>query len=373
MGQGGIVFDHGTWQEAKQKATKENKLIFVDFFTEWCGPCLGMAEEIFPQMEVGNLYNARFVNLKIDAEKGEGLTLKDRYAIGSYPTYLFIDPQTEEIVHRSSSRQDAATFIFTGQSALNPKMRSPYLEKEYASGNRDRELLLAYMDYLASVYRRDELQKVLAEYTGRKDFALTDSADWNVFVKHINGVDNPQMREVLANKSNFDSQYGIAVVDTKLFKEFNLVMDTKVLQSAPQFRGKDFLLQKNTAETFVRAKEYEKAASVISGLMENPGEFKEELCVYLKFVARSILYGEHTDFWIKQCAGYAQYVAYNTYNRQEPMIHYDYAVILEKLIRRIPDAEKYFPESIVKEPEDRMKGYSMRSPKLKFKPSRSKK
>lgn len=41
-----IVFEKGTWEEVKEKAAKENKPIFVDAYTTWCGPCKWMAKNI---------------------------------------------------------------------------------------------------------------------------------------------------------------------------------------------------------------------------------------------------------------------------------------------------------------------------------------
>lgn len=67
----GIRFFHGTWDEAVALAKKEKKKIFVDFFTEWCGPCLNMALTVFPLPEVGETYNKNFICLKIDAEKAK--------------------------------------------------------------------------------------------------------------------------------------------------------------------------------------------------------------------------------------------------------------------------------------------------------------
>ena len=100
----GINFLHGTtWAEAVAKAKAENKLIFIDFYTQWCGPCLNMAQTVFSLPTVGYYYNQTFINLKIDAEEGEGITLAKKYGVRSYPTYAFIDPATEEIVHRSSA------------------------------------------------------------------------------------------------------------------------------------------------------------------------------------------------------------------------------------------------------------------------------
>lgn len=365
---GGIRFENSTWQETREKAIKERKLIFADFYTEWCGPCLSMAEEVFPLMEIGNFYNTHFVNVKVDAEKGEGKSLREKYKVASYPTFLFVDPQSGEVVHRSSSRQEAETFLFTGRSAVTPVLRSPYLEKEYTFGNRSRELLGSYMDYLASIYQRDKVNALVKEYIALPDFSLTEKADWQVFVKHAGGIDNPLFQEVLANKKLYTDLYGVEEVEGKLFKEFNLVFDTEVLDKAPDFKGKAFLMKKNKAEQLLRNQEYETAIPLLDELMAEPEGLKEELCRYLKFTARSALYGEHPDFWLRKCAELAQYVAYNSYDRQVAGIHYDYALILEKLIRTVPDAVKYFPASIVEKPLNGVSSYSLRSPKLKQKP-----
>ena len=64
----GIHFFQGTWSEAVNKAAKENKMIFIDFYTQWCGPCFNMAKDVFTKSEVGHFYNQNFINVKIDAE-----------------------------------------------------------------------------------------------------------------------------------------------------------------------------------------------------------------------------------------------------------------------------------------------------------------
>ena len=60
-GNRGIRFFRGTWQEACRVAAEEGKLVFADFYTRWCGPCLHMAEEVFPLSFVGDFYNEHFV------------------------------------------------------------------------------------------------------------------------------------------------------------------------------------------------------------------------------------------------------------------------------------------------------------------------
>ncbi|MEL6926093.1 MAG: DUF255 domain-containing protein, partial [Bacteroidota bacterium] len=62
----GIEFFDGTWEEALNIAKAEEKVIFVDAFAVWCGPCKRMSNNVFPQKEVGDFFNRNFVNMKID-------------------------------------------------------------------------------------------------------------------------------------------------------------------------------------------------------------------------------------------------------------------------------------------------------------------
>ena len=68
----GVQFQELTFQEALNKAKAENKLVFVDCYTSWCGPCKYMLNNVFVLPEVGEFFNEHFVNVKYDMEQGEG-------------------------------------------------------------------------------------------------------------------------------------------------------------------------------------------------------------------------------------------------------------------------------------------------------------
>ncbi len=113
----GITFFQGTWSEALAAAKKQKKLIFVDAYAVWCGPCKFMANNVFPDKAVGEYFNKNFINYKFDMEKGEGPEFARKYQVNAYPTLLFINA-AGEVSHRQTGASDAAGFLKVGEAAL---------------------------------------------------------------------------------------------------------------------------------------------------------------------------------------------------------------------------------------------------------------
>ena len=113
----GIEFVSLSWEEALQKAQAENKLIFVDFYAEWCGRCKRLKENTFPDPEVGRLFNEMFINLAFDIEKADGKALAEQYNVRRHPTLLFVNGQGE-VVEQATGFQNTRRLIQLGQGAL---------------------------------------------------------------------------------------------------------------------------------------------------------------------------------------------------------------------------------------------------------------
>ena len=85
----GVDFKSVSLKEALEQAKTQGKMVFVDCYTTWCGPCKYMTSNVFPQEAVGDYFNPNFVCLKIDMEKGEGPELVKRYGIRAFPTFPY--------------------------------------------------------------------------------------------------------------------------------------------------------------------------------------------------------------------------------------------------------------------------------------------
>lgn len=88
----GIAFKSITVEQAMAQAKKSGKLIFVDCYTSWCGPCKRMAATAFKDPEVASVFNDQFINIKVEMEKdAEGPDMARKYSVNAYPTLLVID------------------------------------------------------------------------------------------------------------------------------------------------------------------------------------------------------------------------------------------------------------------------------------------
>lgn len=80
----GIEFFKGSFEEAKVQAEKDGKLVFVDCYASWCGPCKKMDKLVFTDSEVGEFFNKNFVSIRMDMEKGKGKALASNWKV-RYP------------------------------------------------------------------------------------------------------------------------------------------------------------------------------------------------------------------------------------------------------------------------------------------------
>ena len=176
--QEGVNFEKETWSNTLAKAKAENKIVFVDAYTTWCGPCKMMDAKTFPDEKVGDFFNKNFINIKVDTEKGDGLIIAEKYKIISYPTLFFVNCDGE-LVHSSAGARIPEELIELGEKVIvmvaDSNKSFPSMENRYQSGERGSEFLKNYAYVLFE--RRMDHQHVFDDYVKTQSNLLTEEIE----------------------------------------------------------------------------------------------------------------------------------------------------------------------------------------------------
>lgn len=276
----GIKFNTTDFNDAMAKAKSENKLIFVDAYTTWCGPCKWMAKNVFTDENVGKYYNESFVNIKIDMEKGEGPELAKKFEITGYPTLIFVNG-SGEVIHRSMGSRPAVDFIDLGQAANDPDRQITTMNKRFEAGERDSEFLKKYTDAMTSAGQKGFDEVASLYMATQEDWNSEDNINF-LFDYSEASLDSKLFKYTLKNKDAV-----VAVVGQEKF-------DQKLSYAADLDRSKAGIARDNVDKLKVHYKKYyseEKAenmamVSYFNQLMYSPdpvdqASFKAEIQLFL--------------------------------------------------------------------------------------------
>ena len=224
----GIEFFHGSFEEAKAEAKAQGKLIFMDAYAVWCGPCKMMTNTVFPQPEVGDFFNTNFINLKVDMEKGEGIDIRRQYGVSAYPTLMLIDAQGE-VVQLIKGARNAESLISWAKTAAVPNTElSDKMQAKYDEGDRSPSLMRS-------------LIKVKAAYN--EDYK-------SLFTEYLNGLSEEQKLEKENTSFIFDQTNDIYSPGLSFFKAYDdYLLD---LKGKDAYQNKLLGLAKNSAQTAIK-------------------------------------------------------------------------------------------------------------------------
>lgn len=213
----GVAFEPEgtTLEQASAKAKAENKLIFLDAYTQWCGPCKMMARTVFPQEAVGNALNPRFVSIKIDMESAYGAPLAKKLQITAYPTFVIFNADAQEI-GRFLGGSNAEEFIKRVEEKSKDNSSSS-LQQRWQNGDRDPQFLKDYLATLTASYKQDEANEVAeAILAGKSETFAADSTLRDIFMKNITNPFSEAFLYTARNPQALSAQIGERAVEMKI-------------------------------------------------------------------------------------------------------------------------------------------------------------
>ncbi len=223
----GIEFFQGTFDEALAKAKNENKIVFMDAYAEWCGPCKRMAATTFKEAEVGRFFNDNFINVKMDMEKGEGPGLQNRFDVTAYPTLLFVGADGK-LVHKGVGGYPSEQFMALARTALGKIDNSKDFEKAYNEGKREPQFIYSYVRTLARAGK--QTGKIVNDFLQKAE--MKDSLTLKIIYEGTNQADSRIFDLLIQNRGKIVALYSDLLVQQKIQSSCQ-----RTIENAAQFRS----------------------------------------------------------------------------------------------------------------------------------------
>lgn len=210
-----IQFIEKPWSEILALAKQEQKLIFLDAYATWCGPCKWMAANIFTNDTVADYYNKTFICVSMDMEKGEGKEIRTSYAVQYFPTLLFINQEGVIMHMRVGAARQAADYINMGNTALNPQENLSSYLKRYHDGEISDGFIQPFLQRLSEAYL--PVNPVINKYfSGKSDKEMLYRSSWSIISKYVNDMNDHSFGYLVKHQHEYAKLYGKDSVDNKI-------------------------------------------------------------------------------------------------------------------------------------------------------------
>jgi thiol-disulfide isomerase/thioredoxin len=277
-----IDFFKGSIEEVLELGKSPNKYVFIDCFTEWCGPCKDMDKNVFKNDSVANFYNKNFINYKLDIEKGEGPSIKKKYGIGFYPTFLFLK-NNGDVIHRSIGARTSVQFIKLGKDAADTNSNFYAREKKYYKGQKNQANIY---NYAVACYEAGVGFDANEYFVTQNDDSLLNEKNWFLISIYTSQTGSREFRYLTKNRKKFSEKYSEYFINEKILKVLENELALK--SSTEKDKNVDFIINEILSPVVLDNKDvfkYRLKMFYYQNLTGNMSEFIPVATQYITFVS----------------------------------------------------------------------------------------
>lgn len=146
--------------QARAEAEKSHRLVMLDFYTTWCGPCKLLDKVTWRDPAVVAWLDKNVLCLKIDAEKD--VELAKRFGVNVYPTIVFVNGSDKE-TYRFSGFKEPKEFLALTPDVLAGVDSVASLQAKIAEATPDEAIMLR-QDLGELYFARGQFGRALEEW-----------------------------------------------------------------------------------------------------------------------------------------------------------------------------------------------------------------
>jgi thiol-disulfide isomerase/thioredoxin len=211
-----FVIINQDYNKALEIAARENKMIFVDFYTTWCAPCKKLDKLVFKNDSVQKVINKDFILLKYDAENDSVFHLSKKYHVNSYPTAIILNKngyllkKQSGFVGEDYSTLSKSVFKFNEESiALN---RKNGIVKGYSNKIDENIYPKFYNDYVNRTNTNTDASELNEYWTNHT--AIFSESYFAPLIYFASEASDEITNKTINNKEKYAALYGENSVNT---------------------------------------------------------------------------------------------------------------------------------------------------------------
>ncbi len=239
-----VQFSELDWDDLHEEATKQNKYVMVDAYTDWCGWCKVQDKKTFKDPMVAKFMNANFISKKFNFEKDFGIKLAAKFKIRSFPSLLFFNPQGQLVKVFTGYTEDNNEFVEKCKTVLDIKEKQPFA---YDSQNIDADFPDFYYHRFDPKLKKDKIpQETVDAYLSKQKNLLSEES-WAVI--RMFKIGDKFKKYVLKKHKKYRKNYGDDEVNmfvdsyfySKYFSPSIKAKDEKMLNKGITFLDKYYV------------------------------------------------------------------------------------------------------------------------------------
>ena len=214
------ITSNNEWGAVFDQAQLENKYVFVFVYTDWCGSCTQMKEEVFTEDSLA--MDVNFISVKVNAEKEFGSSLSSIYGISGYPNSIFFD-KDENFLANVNGFLNIKNFQNQVESIIIYREETSSYEEKLEQGKLNTSDKLNYLNvaYKANINSKaNEVSKLYLNDIENEQ--LLDENKSFIVQSFITDIKSKQFLFLVSNEKTIVDKYGDAFYDVFIKNVFDV-------------------------------------------------------------------------------------------------------------------------------------------------------